>query len=429
MHEFKMPKLGADMDEGTLIDWNVAEGDRVRKGDIVAVVETAKGAIDIESFVDGTVSRIIVKPGTTVAVGTVLAEFGDVEGGDSGPAIAMTNDTASDHTPPTTPGTVSSVASSVPIAIDGELGQRVEPRAGASISPRAQRMAKEMGIDPGKVQGTGPGGSVTGDDIERVAGGKVAGHDQLERVTTLRTTDEKTDDRPIRMRRTIAAAMSRAKREIPHYYLTQQVDVTPLLAHLATWNEKVPVAERILPTLLFYKAIGIAASEYPSMNGIYLVEESQRGNSSVASVDRFQPATRVNLGVAVSLRGGGLVAPCLFDVPEKTAPALMSELKDLVRRSRSGGLRGSELSEGTLTVTHLGDRGVDSVCGVIYPPQVALVGIGSTRELPWVVESRIQVRSVATFSLSADHRVSDGHTGALFLRRIDELIQFPEQLM
>ncbi len=395
MYEFNMPKLGADMDEGILLEWKIAPGGHVNKGDIVAVVETSKGTIDIEAFVEGTVDSLIVKPNETAPVGTVMAHFrlsGEENTAGKMPTLQME-------------GKRTGTAANAPAA----TAKRAFPesnKSGVSVSPRARQLAKQLNVSLGDVKGTGPNASIVAEDVQAAARIQHAGS----------TSGEKAANKPLALRKAIAAAMSRSKREIPHYYLAHDVDVSPLLSFVENWNDSHEVAGRILPALLYYKAVGMAAKEFDSMNGTW-------------TNDEFQPASTVNLGVAISLRGGGLMAPCLMDAASKSAVDLMRELKDLVTRTRKGGLRGSEMSEGTITVSNLGDRGVGFLAGVIYPPQVALVGIGSIRERPWVVDGKPGVRPVLTLSLAADHRVSDGHTGALFLRRIEQLIGTPSDLM
>lgn len=217
------------------------------------------------------------------------------------------------------------------------------------------------------------------------------------------------------MRSAIAATMGRSKREIPHYYLSHSINLSPALEALQTVNQNFPLTERILPTVLLLKAVALAVQHTPELNGFYLDGQ-------------FQPSAAVHLGVAISLRGGGLVAPALHDVADKTPAQLMQALADLVKRARAGSLRSSEMSDPTLTVTHLGDQGVEEVMGVIYPPQVALVGFGSALARPWVLGRRVAVQTVVRATLAADHRASDGHRGALFLRALDEVLQTPAQL-
>jgi pyruvate dehydrogenase E2 component (dihydrolipoamide acetyltransferase) len=218
------------------------------------------------------------------------------------------------------------------------------------------------------------------------------------------------------MRRVIAAAMSRSKREIPHYYLAEEIPFARAAAWLAEANRERPAVQRLLPAALLLKAAARALQRYPEFNGFW------RDGA-------FVPGDGVHLGVAVSLREGGLVAPALHDVPALRLDALTQALLDLVKRTRAGALRSSELAEATITVTNLGDQGVDSVFGVIYPPQVALLGFGRMRPRPWVDDDGgLLALPVVTATLAADHRASDGHRGALLLAEMREQLQDPQAL-
>ncbi len=225
----------------------------------------------------------------------------------------------------------------------------------------------------------------------------------------------KPPDRQPAMRAAIAAAMSRSKREIPHYYLATEINVERALTWLEQRNAAVAIGARVLFAAVELKAVALALRETPELNGFY-----ERG--------AFRPGTGMHLGVAVSLRGGGLVAPALHDVDKLSLADLMAQLKDLLRRARSGQLRSSEMTDPTITVTNLGDLGVEIVFGVIYPPQVALVGIGPSTVKPWVIDGAIVPARVLHATLSADHRVSDGMRGARFLVELDRLLQQPEAL-
>jgi pyruvate dehydrogenase E2 component (dihydrolipoamide acetyltransferase) len=217
------------------------------------------------------------------------------------------------------------------------------------------------------------------------------------------------------MRRAIGELMARSKREIPHYYLSTTVDMSRAVDWMHERNRSLSIAERLVPAALLLKATALAATEVPELNGYW-------------ADDAFQPASEVNLGMAVSLRGGGLVTPALLDVGSLGLGELMTRMKDLVARARGGRLRGRELTEGTLTVTNLGDQGVEVVYGVIYPPQVALVGFGRVAERPWAVDGLLGVRPVTTVTLAADHRASDAMTGGRLLAAIDRHLQHPEEL-
>jgi pyruvate dehydrogenase E2 component (dihydrolipoamide acetyltransferase) len=217
------------------------------------------------------------------------------------------------------------------------------------------------------------------------------------------------------MRKAIGALMARSKREIPHYYLRTTIDLSSAVTWLERANRERPVTQRIVLPVLLLKATALAVARVPEMNG-FMVD------------DTFIPSEAVHVGVAVSLRTGGVIAPAIHDTDKLSLDELMAALRDLVGRARKGVLRSSEMSDPTITVTNLGDLGVDEVFGVIYPPQVALVGFGRIAQRPWVSDGMIGIRSCVTTTLSADHRVSDGHRGGLFLAEIDRLLQEPEKM-
>jgi pyruvate dehydrogenase E2 component (dihydrolipoamide acetyltransferase) len=209
--------------------------------------------------------------------------------------------------------------------------------------------------------------------------------------------------------------MAGSKREIPHYYLTQTVDLRRALAWLEEANHARPPTERLLPAALFLKATALALRKSPELNGIW-------------QQDAFLPGVGIHVGWAIALRGGGLIAPAIHDTDQRSLPELMAALRDLVQRARTGGLRSSELTDPTITVTSLGERGAETVIGVIYPPQVAIVGFGRIIERPWAVDGALAVRPVVSLSLAADHRASDGHRGGLLLAEIERLLQEPQAL-
>ena len=223
------------------------------------------------------------------------------------------------------------------------------------------------------------------------------------------------EDWRVPMRRAIAAAMARSKREIPHYYLGTDIDVGRTFAWLAEENERRPVERRLLPVVPLMKAVALALRTVPELNGTW-----QEG--------AHRPASAVHLGMAIAMRGGGLVAPAIHDAHAKDLDELMADLRDLVTRVRGGRLRSSELTDATVTLTNLGDLGVERVFGVIYPPQVAIIGLGRPADRPWVVDGVVTVRKVIGVSVAADHRASDGQRGAAFLNELDRLLQSPDGL-
>jgi pyruvate dehydrogenase E2 component (dihydrolipoamide acetyltransferase) len=275
----------------------------------------------------------------------------------------------------------------------------------AKVSPAARKRAAELGVALDRVEPTGPDGVIQLADVERAARAKPAA----------RPAPAAAVDKQEAMRQAIAAAMAKSKREIPHYYLATTISVERALQWLTAENATRTVKERVLFAAVLLRAVVLALKEVPELNGFW--------------VDgRFRAAEAVHLAVGLSLRGGGLISPAIHDAQDKRVPEMMVALGDLIQRVRAGSVRSSELTDGTATVTNLGDQGVETVYGVIYPPQVALVGFGKIVERPWAENGGLYVRRVVTATLSADHRASVGHRGALFLATLDRLLQEPEKL-
>ncbi|MER6092290.1 2-oxo acid dehydrogenase subunit E2 [Streptomyces bluensis] len=492
MAEFTMPSLGADMDEGTLLEWLVAPGDPVHKGDPVAVVETAKSTIEVECFETGTMANLLVEPGTTVPVGTPLALIGPMAEKAGKPGR-----TKKPHKPrkpakarkPEGPTEAEKVEGRRPVRPVPTEGEPSEPPSPPHVTapvpvpvptaarqpgrieavPLVRHLAEQSGIDLETLHGTGPGGRVTRTDVEEAAAARATARPPRVRATPLarrlaaelgvdlttvtgtgresavRATDVRqatpgpsaparpsgatrvrpsaarpsaegpSEDRSAAMRQAIAGLMTRANRDIPHYYLSTTVDMAAAMDWLHEHNRRSPVGERLLPAALLLKAAALAARNVPELNGFW-------------TDDHFTAGEGVHLGVAVSLRGGGLVAPALHHADALALPQLMTALKDVVTRARTGRLRGSEVSDATITVTNLGDQGVETIFGVIHPPQVALVGFGRVVDRPCAVNGLLGVRPVVTATLSADHRATDGAVGARYLTVVARLLQNPEHL-
>ena len=468
-----MPSLGADMDAGTLLEWHVKPGDEVKRGDVVALVDTDKAAIEVEIFQGGVIERLLVTEGERVPVGTVLATL-------RSPAEAMPPPppvpTPEPPRAPTPPGGPARPVSPVVRRLAHQLGVDLQAirgtgrsgavtradveRAAAALagtpapaeparpteappteapppppakapapapapagptraSPAARRRAQELGVDLASLRGSGPHGAITLADVERATQAPRAAAPTppatTERLTAPAAATGSAAERQLAMRRAIAALMARSKREIPHYYLATEIDLHRSLGWLEQENTVRSVADRLLPAVLLLKAVALAVRQVPEMNGFM-------------EADQFTPSQAVHLGVAVSLRQGGLIAPAIHDADRLSLDELMHALRDLVTRARAGRLRGSEMADPTITITNLGDQGVERVYGVIYPPQVALVGFGKITERPWAADGMVGARPIVTATLAADHRVSDGHRGGLFLAAVDRLLQQPEAL-
>lgn len=364
-----MPSLGADMQAGTLLQWNVKPGDHVKRGDVVGVVETDKANVEVEVFETGVVDRLMAQPGTKVPVGTALAY----------------------------------------IRSEGEAGAVEHARA----SPMARRLAREFNLDLASVKGTGPHGVIERADVERAAA--VAKAEAVAKAAPpVAAPPVAAPAAPVAavsgMRRAIAAAMARSNREIPHYYLETRIDMSKPLAALETMNQRRSVKERILPAALLLKAVAAALVDVPDLNGYWVDDQRQHKEG-------------IHVGMTVSLRQGGLLIPAIHDTDSKSLDEIMEAMRDLITRARAGSLKSSELADSTITVTNLGDLGVESVHGVIYPPQLALVGFGKIMDRPWAENGMLGVRPVLCATLAADHRATDGHRGAQFLTALERHLQ------
>jgi pyruvate dehydrogenase E2 component (dihydrolipoamide acetyltransferase) len=383
MIEFKMPSLGADMEDGTLVEWLVKPGAAVKRGDIIAVVDTQKGLIDIEVFDEGTISELLIKENEKVPVGKLMA------------LIASGKEPASNQ------------AEKRPAILTEEIKTVEKTRAvqqahGIKASPLAKKIAAEKGIDLNNIKGTGEGGAITKEDVEKAI------------IENISPKQEKKPAGAENIRMAIASAMSKSNREIPHYFLATKVDMTNAMAWLNEANKKRSVKGRLLPVVLLLKAVAKALTDVPDLNGYW-----ENG---------LQRKTDINIGFVVSLHNGGVMIPAFQNAGKKTIDELMISLNDIIPRARQLKLRSSELSQSTVTVTYLGEGNVETVFGVIYPPQVAIVGFGSVNEEPWAEKGMLDVRPVLTVTLAADHRATDGATGSQLLMAIKNHLQQPELL-
>lgn len=503
MAEFRMPSLGADMVEGTLLHWLVHPGDVVHKGDVVAEVDTTKAAIEVECFDDGVVASILVPEGSKVPVGTTLATIETASEAQSAASPPRPPSEGGEAAPAHTAGTIGRAKPTQPAPISGagvsrdngsratplirrladEAGidlatihgsgpggrivradiegaistcERAQPRGdraatspadgapavGPAAAPReraapregveylpartdvarasgyARRLAAESGIDLASVSGTGPAGAVRARDVRATDADSASARESLSRQPSRATPDvvrEVPRHDPIAVRKLIAAAMTRSKQTVPHYYLSATIDMDTASRWLGETNRQIPVPARILAPALLLCATVRAAKKVPQLNGHWLDDE-------------FRPASAVHLGVVVSLRGGGIMVPTIPDADTLTPSAMMEALRGVVGRARTARLRSADAVPATITVTNLGDMGVDSVFGVIAAPQVAIVGFGAVTERPCAVDGLLGVRPQVTATLSADHRASDGAVGARFLNTISDLLQHPEEL-
>ncbi|MDD4855279.1 MAG: dihydrolipoamide acetyltransferase family protein [Sulfuricurvum sp.] len=385
MSQFIMPSLGADMESAVLMEWHVKEGDHVTKGQVIAEVETSKGVIEIEVFEEGFVEKILVKPETECTVGTPLAIIRTE--GEQQAKIEAVQIIPEPH--------IEAVISHSSSDISTEEATQDER---IKASPAARRRAKEMGIDL----------------FSLAAKGEAVHLSQVESAEPI--LSEPSTPQMGGMRQAIAKAMSRSNAEIPHYYLSTSINMTPALHWLEELNAKRSIKERLLPAALLIRAITKALEEVPELNGFW-------------KDDAPQISEDINPGIAIALRKGGLITPALLNAEKMNLDQTMQALDDLITRTRSGKLRNTEITQQTITITNLGDLGVESVYGVIYPPQVALVGLGRIMDTPWAEGDALCVRKVMQATLAGDHRATDGRIGAKFLEKLNDLLQHPQELL
>jgi pyruvate dehydrogenase E2 component (dihydrolipoamide acetyltransferase) len=391
--DITMPALGADMQDGSLIEWLIKPGDSVTKGQIIAVIETNKGAIEMESYHQGTISELLVEPVIKLPVGSVLARM------ESDTPVTATTDSNVSAAP-----VMSEIADITKPEVSPTPQQPMTERTFAS--PLARKAAYQSGIDLTSFTGSGPQGAVLLRDINA--------HQTSETKLPVAPTEEpKQTMSP--MRQAISDAMSRSKREIPHYYLSLEINLSKAQQWLIEQNQQREPEQRLLLPALLLTVIARQLSRFPDLNGFYT-----EGN--------FTPSAEINIGNTISLREGGLVIPAILGADQLTPDQIMDALRDLAERSRRGRLRSSEISQGTITVTSIGERGADSITGVIYPPQVAIIGLGRLRQAPVINGDQLKIGDVMTVTLAADHRVTDGITGARFLHSVAKQLQHPEDL-
>lgn len=434
MSEFRMPSLGADMEAGTLVEWMKQPGDRLQRGDAIAAVETQKGAIEIQTYEAGVLERILVGIGERVPVGAALAIIrGEGEGEGEAAIEPATLASPPAAAAPKAPPVASPIKPKPPSGVTSlpMPAQAATPApTGARISPAALRRAQELGLDLAALRPAADG--VIGlREVEAARAPPIAAQVAGAAATAAEAPVAPGPSSAIpqpptsaaakpgldldEMRKAIAAAMARSWREIPHYFVSSTLDLTPMLAWLERNNAQRPVPDRLHYAAPLIKAVALALKAVPVLNG----HHGEHG---------FEPATSVHLGIAVAMRGGGLIAPAILDADTLALADVMAALNDLVARVRGGRLRSGEMTASTATLTNLGEGTADAVQPVIYPPQVAIIGCGQIIERAWARDGALSARRTMIVSVGGDHRVSDGRSAAKFLARLDDLLQHPERL-
>lgn len=372
-----MPSLGADMEAGILRSWRVKPGDSIKAGDIIAEVETQKGIIEIEIFSSGIIEKLLLQVNEPVPVGTVMAIITEA-GSVTMPAPAP-----------------------IPVSISTTPVSEISEVTHVKASPLARKIAASKNISLSDIKGTGPGGAIIRADVEQLVV-----KPELPKTTT--------PDLSLSIRQAVAAAMSRSNKEIPHYYLDARINMEACLDYMTRTNLERSVKNRILPVAFLIKAVALALRDAPDLNAWYTTEIERKD--------------QINIGIVIALRTGGIIIPSINQADRKSIDEIMEKLTDLINRGRNLKLKSSEVSESTVSITSIGDGFTTTMLGIIYPPQVALIGFGSILEEAWAENGMVAARKVIHMSLAADHRATDGIYGNRFIGNVIHFLTHPELL-
>ena len=407
VHDLKMPSFGADMAEGMLVKWLVKEGEQIERGCIIAEIETNKGIIELDIFEDAVIEKLLLKEGEQVAVGTPIARLHSL------------SDTAAPHQDAPAEINVINEAETVADTKPTPAITKVIPDEHDFIlaTPAARAFANKNKLSLHSVKALNDNKKIiTLATVEAIQNEpSPTAQENVPQTTAAPLRKNKAEFDKDAMRQSISETVTRSKQQIPHYYLSQRLDITALEHYLHKYNTGVAPELRILLAAPLLCAIARTLMKNNQLNGLY-------------ENNHFSPGNTVNLANAVNLRGGGLVMPVIRDAQMLTPASMMEQLKEQVSRARNASLRASELNGGSFTVTNIGERGAEQMFAVIYPPQVAIIALGTPHQEALVVDEGIQIRSIIEATLAADHRVSDGHSGARLLYQLNQQLQKPEEL-
>lgn len=414
-----MPKLGFDMAEGTLVRWVIAEGEDVTKGAVLAEIETDKATVEVESTASGVLLRQLVEQGSVVPVNTPIAIIGQ-------PGESIPSDTKKEIS-----------AEAVPAA-GSEKEQEAQPSQKPSpaiemqttaqelrASPLARRLAREAGIDLGQIKGSGPQGRITKVDVEsylasrgRMASETVAPALVSEPVSPAAFTPGLDQHIPLtKLRSIIGKRMVQSVQNVPHFFVTHEVDVENLIALRKDINNLLPEGEKISVNDFIVRAVALSLKEFPNLNASIDEEKGeiiQHGS--------------IHVGVAVALENGLITVVCKY-TDQKSIRQISSEIRALVDRARQGKVRSEDIEGSTFSISNLGMFDVTHFTAIINPPEAAILAVGSVTPKAVVVDGEIQIRQRMNVTISVDHRISDGAEAARFLQVLAKYLEEPLRLM
>ena len=399
-----MPQMGYDMQEGTLVRWLKSEGSEVKLGETIAEIETDKAVVELESAATGVLRKLLVSEGATVPVGRPIGVIGAED--EEIPDDIVQEPPAEE--PP------AAEADSVPLpAPQAPAAAPAAPSGEVRASPVARRLAEERGIDLAQVTGTGPGGRITKEDVASFEGPAGAGAAPPAAPVPIGAGEVV----PLsRMRQQIARVTIKSKQEIPHFYVTAEIDMTQAVALRRQVNEGLEQeGVRVSINDLIIKACVGALKLYPKFNASFVE-------------DGIRMSEAINVGIAIA-EEDGLIVPAIMDCTGKSLAQIATASKDLIERSQGGTLHPQEYTGGTFSISNLGMFDVSSFVAIIQPPQSAVLAVGTVAERPAVRNGQVVAASMMNATLSVDHRVSDGAEGARFVVEVKRLLESPALLL
>lgn len=442
MTEIQMPRLSDTMEEGVIAGWQKKVGDQIKRGEVVAEIETDKAIMELEAYDDGVLEKVLVGEGTTVPIGTPIALVGDGSGAvaeaaePAAPAGAPADASAEAAAPA---GQSGPAGESAPAGQSGPAAEPApasapEPVNGSApskpkASPLAKAVAKDRGVDLAGVTGTGPGGRIIRADIDAAAAEPAAAHSPAEpapapaapaqpATAPVSGAGEDVEELPLsNVRKVTAKRLAESKQQAPHFYLTSAIDVTDLVAFRGNLNERLQAAggPKVSLNDLVVKAVATALRANPSVNVSF-------------GGDKLLQHKRIHLGVAVAI-DDGLVVPVIRDTDRKSVSEIATEGREKAGRAREGKLKLDEMSGGTFTISNLGMFGIEQFSAVINPPEAAILAVGAAKEELQLVDGEVVARKILRVTLSADHRAIDGAVGAAFLQQLTALLEDPLRII
>ena len=423
--ELNMPQMGYDMKEGTIVRWLVKTGSHVEKNEVVAEIETDKAVVEFQSYLEGFITQIFVQEGVTVPVGEVIASVGS-----ESEIVPVDSELFNEESE--TPSEIATEEANLTHidTVDADNGstennQDLNSNVGKVLvkaSPVARKLAKEKGYDLSKIVGTGPAGRITREDVESytLSDSEVQFVDsksekQIEPIQSSELIDEESSDLT-KMRQQIARVTVKSKTEIPHFYISVDIDMTKAIEMRKQINKSeeydgidVSINDLIL------KACVNPLKKYPKFNSSF----SDKG---------IVTHSKINIGIAIS-QEAGLMVPAIMDIQNKSLKEISVASKDLALRSNEGTITTDEYARGTFSLSNLGMYNVKSFVGIIYPPQSAMLAVGSAIQRPIVVDGSVVIADIMTATISGDHRILDGAEGALFINDVKTILENPYQLL